>query len=361
MSDTASTSSNRLARLAGGAIWPAVAAVVVALLVPLRGGLDKAHLALVFLLVVLGATVRGGRVQGIVMSVLTFGAFNYFFLPPYYTFRIANPLDWIVLFTFLATSVVTAQLLSRAAREAQERIRLAGIEADARALREADRMKDRLIASVSHDIRTPLTTVKALALELAAGGDERALVIAQEADRLGRFAGDLLDLSRLESGALALRPEVNAAEDVLGAAIQRVSGAVGGREVRASIDTSAPLLLARLDFVATLRILVNLIDNAHKYSPPGAPIDLSAVRRGDRVVFAVGDHGPGVPAADRARIFESYYRVEGTGADGAGLGLAIAAALARAQGGELRHDPRPGGGSVFSFIVPAAEMPQLTS
>lgn len=337
-----------------------MAALVTAALVPFRDRLDKVHIALVFLLVVLGGSVGGGRALGLTLALATFGAFNFFFLPPYLTLHLDDPLDWIVLFTYLVTAAVTAHLLTRADRAAAERIRLAAAEADARALREADRMKDALIAAVSHDIRTPLTTVKALAHEMADRGDERALVIAEEAERMSRFAGDLLDLTRLQQGALTVRPDVNAAEDVIGAAIQRVSGALGGRELRASIDTSEAILLGRFDFVPTLRILVNLLENAHKYSPPLEPIDLSAVRRGDRLVFAVADRGPGISDAERGRIFQSFYRSPGAGADGAGLGLAIAAGLSRAQGGELRCEPRPGGGSVFSLVLPGADMPPLT-
>ncbi|HKP77442.1 MAG TPA: ATP-binding protein, partial [Longimicrobiaceae bacterium] len=238
-----------------------------------------------------------------------------------------------------------------------ERVRLAAEAERAEALREADRLKDALIASVSHDLRTPLTTIKALAHDLAEHGDERAVTIEEEADRLNRFVADLLDLSRLSAGELPVALEIVAAEDLAGAALQRVSGSLGAREVRVELHPGEPLLLARMDFVQSLRVLVNLLENAHKYAPPGTPIDLTVAAEGDRLAFLVADRGPGVPDDERERIFQPFYRRPGVAPDagGAGLGLSISRRLAEVQGGTLTVGPREGGGSVFVFSLPAAE------
>ncbi|CAA9293825.1 MAG: Osmosensitive K+ channel histidine kinase KdpD, partial [uncultured Gemmatimonadaceae bacterium] len=254
------------------------------------------------------------------------------------------------------------QALSYYAALGAERVRLLAEAEHAAALREADRLKDALLASVSHDLRTPLTTIKALAHELrAAGGDERAATIEEEADRLNRFVADLLDLSRLAGGALAVAPEVAAAEDLVGAALQRASGALAGRAVDVSLDPAEPLLLGRFDFVHSLRVLVNLLENASKYSPPGAPVLLAARRAGDALEFEVSDRGPGVPDAEREAVFQPFYRPAGSPADagGAGLGLSIARRLAEAQGGRLTYAPRPGGGSRFVLAVPAVDLAEL--
>jgi len=242
-----------------------------------------------------------------------------------------------------------------------ERVRLVAEAEHADALREADRLKDALLASVSHDLRTPLTTIKALAHSIGAEGDERAVTIEEEADRLNRFVADLLDLSRLAGGALTVSPEITAADDLLGAVWQRVSGALGSRTLEVSLDPDEPLLVGRFDFVHSLRVLVNLIENALKYSPADAPVELAARRSGDTLEFLVDDRGAGVPVAERERIFEPFYRPSGSPPDtnSAGLGLSIARRLAEAQGGSLRYEPRDGGGSRFVFSVPAADLTTL--
>lgn len=248
--------------------------------------------------------------------------------------------------------------LSYYAALAAERVRLAAEAERAEALREADRLKDAVIASVSHDLRTPLTTIKALAHDIAAEGEGRAATIEDEADRLNAFVADLLDLSRLNAGALDVRPEVTPAEDLVGAALQRASGTLEGRDVRARVEGGEAMPLGRLDFVHSLRVLVNLLENAHKYSPADAPIELSAAREGGRLVFRVADRGPGIPPAEAEHAFAPFYRAGGAQPDagGSGLGLSIARRLAEAQGGSLDYAPRPGGGSVFTFALPAAEL-----
>lgn len=239
-----------------------------------------------------------------------------------------------------------------------ERVRLSSEAEHAEALRQADVLKDALLASVSHDLRTPLTTIKALAEDIRRDGDDRAATIEEEADRLNRFVADLLDLSRLSGGALAVRPEVNAVEDLVGAALQRVSGLLGARTVEVHLDTTEPLLLGRFDFVHALRVLVNLLENALKYSPAATAVELTAARVGETVELRVEDRGPGVPPTDRERIFDAFYRPEGVTPDGggAGLGLSIARRLAEAQDGTLRYEPRDGGGSRFVLALPAADV-----
>ncbi|HEV7515211.1 MAG TPA: ATP-binding protein, partial [Thermoanaerobaculia bacterium] len=180
-----------------------------------------------------------------------------------------------------------------------------------------------------------------------------------QADRLNHMVADLLDLSRLNAGGLAMEPEINAAEDLVGAAIQQVSGALHGREVRTALAWSEPVPVGRFDFVHSLRILVNLIENALKYSPADTPLDIGVARQGEWLALSVADRGPGVPPAERERIFAPFYRPAGVSPDtgGAGLGLAIARRLAEAQGGTLAYAERPGGGSVFTLRLPAASLP----
>jgi two-component system sensor histidine kinase KdpD len=235
----------------------------------------------------------------------------------------------------------------------------------AEAFRQADTLKSALIAGVSHDLRTPLTTIKALAHSLGEAGSPEALAIEEEADRLNRLVADLLDLSRLNAGAMPMRPEINAAEDLVGAALRRVGGAIDPKRIRVTAGRASangdgnPVLLGQFDFVQSLRALVNLLENADKYSPPDEPIELTVRRVGDRLQFAVADRGPGVEEAEAVRIFEPFYRAPGVPPDagGAGLGLAIARRLAAEQGGDVEYEARRGGGSVFTLVLPAADSP----
>jgi two-component system sensor histidine kinase KdpD len=341
--------------------WGVATVIVTLVLLHFRDVLDKAHFALIYLLLVLGGSVAGGQRVGLALAAAAFLLFDWLFVPPYETLRVSNPLDWLVLVTFLVVSVVAARMLHRLQVEADvARARAAEIDrlAPLESLRETHRLQNALLASVSHDLRTPLTTIKAVAHDLV-GVDDRAMVIEEEADRLNRMVSDLLDLSRVQSGITIAAVALTPIDDLVGAALQRVAGPLGERTVRVHLEEGGTLLVGRFDLTASLRILVNLLENANKYSPPGTPIGLAAVRRGEWIDLTVSDEGQGVPVAERERIFEPFYRPPGAPPDrgSAGLGLAIARGLAEAQGGTLRYAPRAGGGSEFTLSLPAAELP----
>jgi K+-sensing histidine kinase KdpD len=345
----------RRSHLRGLLTWLAVAALATGILWSFRGDVDKVHMALGYLLVVLGGSAREGRAVGVVLSVVCFLAFNFFLLAPFYTLAIHEPLDWWVLLAFLITGMVAAELFYRTQRAVAlaERVE---------ALREADRLKDALMATVSHDLRTPLTSIRALAAELRETGDERAAIIEEEAVRLNRMVTDLLDLSRIRAGALPVSPEVNAAEDLVGAVLAQLRAVEGAEDIHVVLPSDGILALGRFDFVHALRALTNLLENALRHSPPGQPVDLEVTLDGPDLVFRVMDRGPGVPPQDEVRIFEEFSR---TGADaeardrtGAGLGLAIAKRVAEAQGGTVAYRPRPGGGSTFELRLPSADLPE---
>jgi two-component system sensor histidine kinase KdpD len=326
-------------------LWIAVLAGVTVLMLPARGALSDAPVALAYLLSVLFAGAKGGRALALTMAGLAFLAFNFVFLVPYGTLALANPLHWLVLLAFLVASVVATRLFERSRDEA--------------VLEESLRARDAVMASLSHDLRAPLTSIKALAHDLAASGDARAVTIEQEADRLHEMVTDVLDLARLSSGTLRLNIEVNDAEDLVGTALQRMGASWPGREVAVQIkESEAAPLFGRFDYAHTLRVVVNLLDNALKYSPSDSTVDLVVSRDARMLSFAVCDRGDGVPVGERERIFEPFYRPPGEAPDvhGAGLGLAIARRLAEAQGGTLSHAPRPGGGSIFTLHVPAADV-----
>lgn len=361
-----------LRRFAPIVAWSLIVVVVTVVLRQMRGQTEQAHVVLAYLLVVLGGSVTGGRGLGFGLACVAFLLIDFFFQLPYDRLTVDKPFDWVILLTFLVTALVATQLLAVARSEAAdarrradeitvlstERERLVREAEHAEALREADRLKDIVLASVSHDLRTPLTTIKALAQDSARRGDENAAIIEEQADRLGRFVGDLLDLSRLKSGALPVAPEANTAEDLIGATVREVSGLLNGRTIVSQIDTSQPALVGRFDFVQSLRILNNLLENALRHAPPRSAVEIGVQREGDQLVFTVADRGPGVAPGERERIFELFYRVGQTAPDSgrAGLGLAIARRLAVIQGGTLHYEPRGGGGSVFVLRLPALDV-----
>ncbi len=331
-------------------LWGSVLAIAVMLLLPVRDRLDEAHVALTFLLIVLAGSAHGGRLLGVLLSFAAFFSFDWFFLPPYTTLAVRDPLDWLVLIAFLVTSLSAAQLLyvARARRDALER---------ANALSEADQLKNALLASVSHDLRTPLTTIKGLAHEMSASGDERAIIIEDEADRLSRMVGDLLDSATLNAGAFHPDIQMNAVDDLIGSAIQQFSGRSDKDRIIAALDRPDDLLIGHFDFIHTLRIITNLLDNALKYAPADTPVELRAGRDGNMISIRVADRGPGLPSHEPSRMFEPFYRPHGVVADSrsTGLGLSIARQLAEIQKGTLECTERTEGGSVFTLRLPSAQ------
>jgi two-component system sensor histidine kinase KdpD len=342
----------RAARVTHWILWLGVLAIVTGLMLAARAQLDKTHVTLVYLLVVLGGSAMGGRALGLTLAAAAFVLFGFAFVPPYYRFRVADPLDWIVLVAFLVTGIVAAELLERQRRESEVvRARTAEIG-----------LRDALIASVSHDLRTPLTTIKGLANEIARGGDpDQAHVIEEEADRLTSLVNDLLDLSRLAVGEMPVHLALNTADDVIGAALQRVEPAFPDRIVATTLAEPWTDLIGRFDFVHTMRILTNLLENAAKYAPAGTPIRLRAWREGAELHFAVEDAGAGVAPQDRERVFAPFVRARASspGVKGTGLGLSIARRLAEVQGGRLSYEPSATVQSRFVLSVPAAETPPL--
>lgn len=238
-----------------------------------------------------------------------------------------------------------------------DRMRLARETERANALREESRAKDEVLATVSHDLRTPLTTIKLLAQRASARGEASGESIEAEVDRLADLVTNVLDLSRIRAGGVHLDVELNTAEDLVGAAIRRATGIAQDRTIVPHLDFDSPALAGHFDFVQSLRIVGNLIDNALRYTRPGGAVEVHVTREGSWLAIRVADRGPGIPAAERERIFEPFYRPRSESPDvgHAGLGLSIARRLAELQGGRLAYAPRFGGGSIFELFLPAAD------
>jgi two-component system sensor histidine kinase KdpD len=248
-------------------------------------------------------------------------------------------------------AILLASLLDQTAL-AHERLVL---EEDARqvgTLRERDRLRGALLGSIAHDLRTPLTAVIAAAETIPAEGDyaEEVLIARSEARRLQRFLGDLLEASRIEAGAIEPRIESVDLTDVINAVVRDLRQDRAGGRVVTRIDPACPLVES--DQVLLRHVLLNLIDNALKFSPEAAEVEVAVQRAGGAVTCAVRDHGPGLPE-DHARLFDRFERIAGSDrVGGSGLGLWIVKNLVEALGGSVSARNREGGGAEFSVVLP---------
>jgi len=242
---------------------------------------------------------------------------------------------------------------------ALERCELAEAAERARTQAEAERTRSALLSSVSHDLRTPLAAITGAATSLRdddarlqpATRHELAETISHEAQRLNRLIGDLLDMTRVESGALRARKAWHSLEEVVGAALVRLEPTLGDRPVRLSIPGDLPLV--PLDDVLFEQLVANLVENAHKYSAAGQSIEISAALRDRWLEFQVADRGPGFAPGEEQHVFEKFYRgAAASGRPGAGLGLTICRGIAEAHGGRIEAANRPEGGAVFTVWLP---------
>lgn len=260
---------------------------------------------------------------------------------------------------FAADQLEFFNALCRNAAFAMERLRLSD-EARAAALRShAEEMRSTLLSAVSHDLRTPLAVITGAATLLRDDEDlaeatrgELIESLCDEAERLERLVGNLLDMTRLQSGALALARDWIPLEEMVGSALNRLESRLGARPVRVQIDPELPLL--RVDPVLFEQIFVNLFENAAKYTPADSPLEIDARLADGAVRVEVADRGPGLPAGSEERVFEAFFRGVHVGVGGAGLGLPICRGLAEAHGGALVARAREGGGVVFELTLPVA-------
>jgi two-component system sensor histidine kinase KdpD len=247
---------------------------------------------------------------------------------------------------------------------ALERASLAEQARRAEMLQATEKLQTALLNSISHDLRTPLVSITGALSSLQEDGvmldgqARRALVdnARAEAERLNRLVGNLLEMTRLEAGALKVRRQAVEVADLVGTALQQLGDRLEERPVTVAVPDDLPAVGA--DFVLMLQVLGNLLDNALKYSPAGSPLELSA--RGaidaDMVDIEVADRGTGIPPQDLERIFDKFYRVQRPGnATGTGLGLSICKGIVEAHGGRLQVENRPGGGTRVRVSLPAAK------
>jgi len=306
---------------------------------------------LLYLMPIVLAAARWGRGPAIVGAVVSVLGHDLFFIEPYGTLTVARADEALGLVLLLFVTLVTAELADAARRGAQK-------EQEAQFARRSDEFKTALLHAVSHDLRTPLSAIKAAASGLRQGDatyteedrGELLAAIEEESDRLDRLVRNLLEASRLEAGAVLPRKQPQDVGELVNAAVDRLAPLLCGRPVQVRVSGDLPLVLC--DYTQIDLVLTNLVENAARHTPSGSAIDVDLAACDGGVEVIVRDHGPGIAARERERLFRPFERGR-TLAQGSGLGLAIASGLVAAHGGRLGVTDAPGGGAAFSVWLPA--------
>jgi two-component system sensor histidine kinase KdpD len=226
---------------------------------------------------------------------------------------------------------------------------------------EAERLRNALLSSLSHDMRAPLASIEQAANALLQGphqpARQHALVAAilQDSQQMGRLVANLLDMMRVESGALQVQKEWQQLSDVVGVALLRVEEQMRKHPVTTNLPADLPLV--PVDEILLEQVFVNLLENAAQHTPEGTPVEIGAEARPDEVMVWVADRGPGLPQGEEERVFEKFHRATPAPGAGVGLGLAICRGIIAAHGGRIWAESRPGGGAVIRFTVPVAGTP----
>ena len=374
-------------QLLGYIVAVVVLAAATAVLKIFGGRINHTTVALSLLLIVLFVATAWGSKPAVLAALVGVVCFNFFFLPPIGTFSIADPENWIALFAFLITAITAGQLSARAKRRAQEsnaaRQEIERLyrelqdtferSSQAKALKQSERLKSALLDAVTHDLRTPLTSIKASVTTLLSdhyslkndedkvklgedGRQEMLEVIDEEADRLDRFIEDLMALARIEAGEIQLRREWGSLPEIITAAMKRATPLTKNHRTELWLADDMPAV--RVDERAVAEVIYVLVENAVKYSPPGGVIRVAAEPGPqDMVQLVIEDQGQGIPAELRERVFDKFFRAMRTGDQGSpsgtGMGLAIAHGIVEAHGGRIWiEDGAEGRGTKFIVALP---------
>jgi two-component system sensor histidine kinase KdpD len=359
----------------------ALGAVALATAIALVVDAEAAGAGLLLLLAVVVAALLG-RVPGLAAGVAGALSYSYYFIPPERTLSLGKDDEPLAFAIFVAIAFVVGSLVARSTelrhaaeeREAEavgnlelvERLRAAEqVAHEAERAAETNQARAAFFAIAGHNLRTPLASVATAADTLLAADahlteeDRREMLVTirDETDRLTRLVARVLELSRLNAG-LEPEPEVAELDGLVQSAVRRLGRLPDGLTVELEFAPGADLVW--IDITMTEEALVNVLENAVRFAPPDSSIDIVASRSGGDVVLAVSDHGPGIAAEDRERVFDEFYRGERLPGDGGtGLGLSIVRAVIEAQGGSARCTETPGGGATVELRMPSAVERQL--
>ncbi len=309
--------------------------------------LPTRDLIMFYLLAVVVVAFSWGRGPAIAASLASVAIFDFLFVPPQFGFIPIHKYDWVALVSLLTVALIISHLTSR--------VRTTALKIEL--LHEKEKLQSVLLNSISHDLKTPLVTITGALSSLAEDEkldekNRRELITAafEEAERLNHLVGNLLDMTRVETGAMHPSAKLCDVQDMIGAALQCFpKKELEAHPVQIHITPGLPDIAA--DYTLMLKALVNVLDNAFKYSPPGSPVEIEAKIAGDYVNIVITDKGPGIPQKDLTKIFDKFYRVKQTEKiPGIGLGLAISKGIVEAHRGKIRAEHLPLGASIILSI-----------
>ena len=372
------------ARFNNGYVIGSIAILIcVLLLIPLRTELNSTPVALLFMMIVLFIAAMYGSKPGMAVSIAAVLCFNYFFLPPYGTFRISDPQNWIAFASFLITSFIAGGLSASVRHRAEEAERkekeIEGLyeqlkemfekASEVDAAKQSEQMKSALLDAVTHDLRTPLTSMKAAITTLLAGNGEQSSfeldeegkrelmeVIDTEIDRLNHHLAGLIEIAKIEAGAMQPQRVWTNMEEIIGLSLARASGVLTQHKIKTEVDSNLPTL--RVDEKSIVEVIYLLLENAAKYSPRQSEIVIAVKGLPDQSVkVSIQDQGAGIPGDLREKVFDKFFRSPHDSRvtpAGLGMGLAISRAMVEAHGGRIWIEDSQKGTCV-SFIIPLKE------
>jgi two-component system sensor histidine kinase KdpD len=343
-----------------GYVWAAAAALACTLAgFAMRPRFDLVNVAMVYLLAVVIVALRFSRGPAITASVLCVVAFDVLFVPPQGMLTVDDVQYLLTFAIMLAVALIIARLVESVRRQAAAQ---AALEIEA----ETERIRSTLLASISHDLRTPLAVMAGASSSLEQSGERltaperKALAksIFDQAREMSEHVAKVLQMTRLEMNAIKLDRDWASLSEIVGAVLARLSERMAAHRVIVELPDDLPLI--KVDATLIEQALGNLLENCAKHTPAGTIVRVHAQRRDAEIVITVEDYSGGLPARDIERIFAKFHRgsVEGTDT-GFGLGLAICRAIVRLHGGQVWAESVPAGGTAFRFTLPLEEAPSV--
>jgi K+-sensing histidine kinase KdpD len=325
-------------------LWSAVAVALATLAgVAMSSVVPLPNVSMVFLLAVVFAAARFGIWPALLASGLSFLNYNFFFIEPFHTFTVAQPEELLALVSFLAIAILTSALAGRAKDEATKAARLAEEIVTARTAAETERVRNTLLASISHDFRTPLASILGAATGLIEYGARlpnaaRADLLGQikdEAEHLDGMVRNLLAITRVEAGALEINRDWLDVRELLHRVVAMAKRHGASQSFDVAVDSDLPFIAADQNLLD--QALTNMVSNATRHAGAAAHILIEARRHADEIVVSVTDDGPGIDAKVLPHVFERFVRASsgGDAGEGTGLGLAIVKGIVEAHGGSV--------------------------